>query len=98
FYATACGHSPFGSRYYDPRLGRWKSRDPLGEAGGSNLYAYCGNDPVNEFDPVGLRVPRTHEEALMTLEMYLKLCEAHIEARSDSIRTYASDKVASRRA
>jgi RHS repeat-associated protein len=44
----------FGYRYYDPRFGRWKSRDPMGEAGGFNLYAYCGNDPVNQHDPLGL--------------------------------------------
>jgi RHS repeat-associated protein len=44
----------FPKRYYDPRTGRWLSRDPLGEAGGFNLYAYCGNDPVNRHDPLGL--------------------------------------------
>jgi RHS repeat-associated protein len=44
----------FGYRYYDPRLGRWLSRDPIREAGGFNLYAYCGNDPVNRHDPLGL--------------------------------------------
>lgn len=42
------------SAVYDPRLGRWLSRDPLGEEGGLNLYAYCGNDPVNRHDPLGL--------------------------------------------
>jgi RHS repeat-associated protein len=41
----------FPKRYYDSRTGRWLSRDPLGEAGGFNLYAYCGNDPVNRFEP-----------------------------------------------
>jgi RHS repeat-associated protein len=44
----------FPHRYYNPRLGRWLSRDPIGEAGGFNLYAYCGNDPVNRHDPLGL--------------------------------------------
>ena len=43
-----------GVRYYDPRLGRWLSRDPMGEAGGFNLYAYCGNDPVNRHDALGM--------------------------------------------
>ena len=47
-------HYYFLYRYYDPRLGRWLSRDPLGEAGGFNLYSYCGNDPVNGHDPLGL--------------------------------------------
>lgn len=48
------GLAYFGYRYYSPRLGRWLSRDPLGEAGGLNLYAYCGNDPVNRHDYLGL--------------------------------------------
>ena len=41
-------------RAYDPELGRWLSVDPIGEAGGLNLYGYVGNDPVNWIDPDGL--------------------------------------------
>jgi RHS repeat-associated protein len=44
----------FGYRYLSPDLGRWLCRDPLGEKGGANLYAYCQNDPVNAVDPLGL--------------------------------------------
>ncbi len=45
----------FGLRNYDPETGRWTSRDPIGLAGGdTDLYAYCGNDPVNAVDPSGL--------------------------------------------
>ena len=29
-------------RYYDPSAGRWITRDPIGYAGGSNLYGYVG--------------------------------------------------------
>jgi uncharacterized protein RhaS with RHS repeats len=43
-------------RAYDPALGRWLSPDPLGEAGGLNLYGYVGNDPLNAWDPLGLEV------------------------------------------
>ncbi|MBI4659580.1 MAG: hypothetical protein HY735_12135 [Verrucomicrobia bacterium] len=41
-------------RFYDPNLQRWVTRDPLGEAGGINLYQFVGNDPVNNVDPWGL--------------------------------------------
>jgi RHS repeat-associated protein len=37
----------FGGRYYSPGLGRFLNRDPIGELGGANLYAFVGNDPVN---------------------------------------------------
>ena len=43
-------------RYYDPDIGRFLTPDPIGFAGGLNLYAYCGNDPVNNVDPDGTAV------------------------------------------
>ncbi|MBL9152393.1 MAG: hypothetical protein JNK37_07910 [Verrucomicrobiales bacterium] len=41
-------------RAYDANLGRWLSEDPLGEAGGVNLYGYVGNGPAGAWDPLGL--------------------------------------------
>ena len=41
-------------RYYDPDIGRFLQPDPVGYAGGMNLYAYCGNNPTNLTDPLGL--------------------------------------------
>lgn len=42
-------------RAYDPTMGRWLSRDPLGEGDDLNLYGYAYNDPVNYTDPLGLQ-------------------------------------------
>jgi len=42
------------NRWYDPNTGRFTQQDPIGFAGGSNLYAYTGGDPVNYSDPFGL--------------------------------------------
>ena len=41
------------ARYYDPSHGVWLTRDPAGFGGGSNLYGYCGGNPVGSNDPAG---------------------------------------------
>jgi RHS repeat-associated protein len=41
-------------RVYDPMAGRWLQRDPIGMAGGWNLYQYCGGEPWGYVDPMGL--------------------------------------------
>jgi RHS repeat-associated protein len=40
-------------RYYDPSVGRFISQDPIGYAGGLNLFEYAPN-PSNWVDPSGL--------------------------------------------
>ncbi|MCG6154466.1 RHS repeat-associated core domain-containing protein [Rubinisphaera margarita] len=45
-------------RAYDPRIARWLSMDPLGVAGGVNLYVYVENNPLAGVDPSGLQPPR----------------------------------------
>jgi uncharacterized protein RhaS with RHS repeats len=41
--------------YYDPKIGRFISKDPIGLQGGLNFHAYAPN-PVEWVDPRGLQV------------------------------------------
>jgi RHS repeat-associated protein len=44
----------YRARYYSPVVGRFVSQDPIGLAGGSNVYAYVGNNPLSWSDPEGM--------------------------------------------
>jgi RHS repeat-associated protein len=43
------------SRFYDSNLGMFMTEDPIGIAGGTNLFNYAVNDPTNLNDPSGLK-------------------------------------------
>ena len=43
----------FMYRFYDPVAGRWTQRDPIDYQDSSNLYQFCGNNPVNSTDADG---------------------------------------------
>jgi RHS repeat-associated protein len=56
-YLEAFGIYEYRNRAYHPGLGRFLSEDPTGfGAGDSNMFRYCGGDPVNAEDPDGLFV------------------------------------------
>ena len=45
-----------GARWYDPSIGRFVQRDPIGLEGGIlNMYAYCNGKPAARVDPSGLQ-------------------------------------------
>ncbi|HES59257.1 MAG TPA: RHS repeat-associated core domain-containing protein [Caldithrix sp.] len=44
----------YRARYYDAKVGRFISRDPIGFGGGINVYIYVSNNSVNYRDPKGL--------------------------------------------
>jgi len=43
----------YRARYYDPKVGRLLSEDPIGLAGGINMYSYVHNRPSLLTDPDG---------------------------------------------
>lgn len=54
-YDRQTGLVRFGARDYDPEVGRWTAKDPIGFGGGdTNLYGYVVSDPANLLDPDGL--------------------------------------------
>ena len=68
--AVVC-FAPMVQAYFDPTIGRWANRDPIGEPGfqqvskavkgrtvraDANLYMFVHNQPVNKIDPLGLDV------------------------------------------
>jgi RHS repeat-associated protein len=45
----------FGARDYEAETGRWTAKDPIRfNSGDTDLYGYCGEDPINYDDQLGL--------------------------------------------
>jgi RHS repeat-associated protein len=58
-FSSKAYHEPsglyyYGYRFYSPNLQRWVNPDPIGEAGGINLYVIVGNRVTILVDPLGL--------------------------------------------
>jgi RHS repeat-associated protein len=54
-YIKELGIYDYRHRIYDPGLGHFLQRDPIGFDGGdANLFRYCHNDLINFGDPMGL--------------------------------------------
>ncbi|MCH8512755.1 MAG: RHS repeat-associated core domain-containing protein [Kiritimatiellae bacterium] len=68
YFDGEVGLNYFGYRHYDPRTKQWLSRDPIGEAGGLNLYGYANNDPVNNIDFLGLTTVKEYQDIIARLE------------------------------
>jgi RHS repeat-associated protein len=50
----ASGQMYMRNRYYDPATGQFTQTDPIGIAGGLNVYGFADGDPVAYADPYGL--------------------------------------------
>jgi RHS repeat-associated protein len=93
------GRDPSGqyyrrNRFYDAQSGRFTQEDPIGIAGGLNLYGYAGGDPVNFSDPFGLYVI-LHGPAAYRARMMASL--RYIAERSETFRGIYNALIVSRR-
>ena len=53
YFDVETGLYYYGYRFYHPVLMRWLNRDPIGEEGGLNLYAFCENLAIRRWDYLG---------------------------------------------
>jgi RHS repeat-associated protein len=61
YYDAETGLNQNAFRDYDPKTGRYPEADPIGLAGGINVFTYSFDNPISSFDPNGLRRIRIND-------------------------------------
>src|SRR6267143_4438151 len=80
------------NRYYDPATGRFTQEDPIGLAGGLNLYGFAGGDPVTFTDPFGLG-PDTVQIGWRPLHNLAGCCYVHFAIRVGGGNNWHADEL-----
>ena len=78
-------------RYYDPAVGRFVSKDPIGLLGGINLQQYAPN-PVEWVDPLGLAGNRANRRAGQILQDQQAASGGHAYSRHGAQTTMAQQE------
>ena len=90
YYDDESGLIYLRNRYYDPSLRRFISVDPAKD--GLNWYAYCGNNPVNYWDPTGLAI-RIENNNSRVFDLLKKLTDDSITLNKDTGNVLIDNKV-----
>jgi RHS repeat-associated protein len=82
-----------GARDYMPNLGRYLESDPIGIAGGMNVYLYGGANPLEFTDPEGLCPDNLCQLANGDIVQYKDLWGGYIEVSGGGVSTDAGTGV-----
>lgn len=86
-YDRETGFVRFGERDYNPIIGRWTTKDPIGFAGDAlDLYSYVGGDPISYSDPYGLEEESWIDRLLGWYDHYSKIKDVKEEVDKISER------------
>jgi RHS repeat-associated protein len=87
------------NRYYSPDVGRFLQGDPIGFKGdATNLYRYCGNNPIMRSDPTGEDgIVEDHGNyAVLKAQPDYKILPLQIKAFEKAVEKYVTSKSAGR--
>ena len=73
----------YGFRYYSPELGRWVSRDPIGERGGLNVYGAVENSLIDSVDYFGLAGARLYQDWTLMVSAAIREMKPLMESSPD---------------
>jgi RHS repeat-associated protein len=77
------------NRYYDPASGRFTQEDPIGLAGGVNVYGFANGDPVSYRDPYGLKIECTTRAACRLQRQVERAITQGVNSRDADVRQAA---------
>jgi RHS repeat-associated protein len=83
--STSSGLQYLRNRYFDASTGRFTQQDPIGLAGGLNLYGFAQGDPVNFGDPLGLGPCEVRDLQCLAYMVMTRLKSRTIETAADAV-------------
>ena len=76
----------FGARYYDLRIARWSTQDPMSDSYLSlSPYNYCAGNPISFVDPTGMKIDKASAEAFKRLRNEMQKTQAGLESQLERL-------------